>query len=51
MPTQAGSSHSGGAGAGPAERVNMEGLIVVLINLALPFIYLKISIFLIDKLL
>jgi hypothetical protein len=51
MPTQAGSSHSGGAGAGPAERANMEGLIVVLMNLALPFIYLKISIFLIDKLL
>jgi hypothetical protein len=51
MPTQAGSSHNGGAGAGPAERVNMEGLIVILINLALPFIYLKISIFLIDKLL
>jgi hypothetical protein len=51
MPTQAGSSHNGGAGAGPAERVNMEGLIVVLMNLALPFIYLKISIFLIDKLL
>lgn len=51
MPTQAGSSHNGGAGAGPAERVNMEGLMVVLINLALPFIYLKISIFLIDKLL
>ena len=51
MPTQTGSSHNGGAGAGPAEGVNMEGLIVVLINLALPFIYLKISIFLIDKLL
>lgn len=51
MPTQAGSSHNGGAGAGPAERANMEDLIIVLINLALPFIYLKISIFLIDKLL
>ena len=49
MPTQAGSSHNGGAGAGPAERVNMKGLIVVLINLALPFIYYKISNFLIDK--
>ena len=51
MPTQAGSSHNGGAGAGPAERANMEGLIVVLMNLALPFIYYKTSVFLIDKLL